>query len=338
VERKPDDRAIGAFFDELAGQPWLGYRRAHWPRFFFHITGVQNASSILTDGRIYCRRQAVTAQRMVVDNASADILDQSSPWITEYVRLYFRPRTPTFYRNEGIRPPTYRKLGAHCPVPVALLFDAKEIAGRAGVRFSDGNLASAAARHGDDAAFLRTLNFPEIYHVGPIGPVDRSRITSRRQAEITVPGELGLEALRLVAARSPAERLTLLTLLKQQQGSTIVQPDMVIVEPSLFFCEWTYIEEVTLASDTVRLLFNPYSETPGPFSAEIDWIDSASGTSMTTTGSMRCLGHVTVPVPDRFRGRPVHVTVRLDRALAFSGPLAPVPSATLIPPARRWSG
>ena len=338
MERKPDDRAIGTFFDELAGQSWLGYRRARWPRYFFHITDVQNAAAILAEGRLYCRRQAAAAQRIVVDNASAEILDQSAPWLFDYVRLYFRPLTPTFYRNEGIRPPAFRQLGAHCPVPIALLFDAKGIAGQAGVRFSDSNLASASARHGDDEAFLRALDFQEIYHNQPIRPEDRSRIISRRQAEIIVPGDLGLEALRLVAVRSPAERLTLLTLLEQRLGSGVLTSDMVIVEPSLFFCEWTYVEEVVLPGDTVRFLFNPYSETPGPFAAQIDWIDVASGAALQTTGSMRCLGHLSVPVPDGLQGRPIRLTVRLDHALAFAGVLAPVPAVTLILPIRREDG
>lgn len=33
--------------------------------------------------------------------------------------LYFRPRTPTQFHNEGIRPPLQRgQSGAHCPVPI----------------------------------------------------------------------------------------------------------------------------------------------------------------------------------------------------------------------------
>jgi hypothetical protein len=130
LERKSDDRAIGAFFDELAEQPWLGNRRRRWPRFFFHITDVRYAASILADALLVSRAQASSEQEMVVGNASPDVLDQTPSWVFDYVRLYFRPRTPTFYRNEGIRPPGYRQMGASFPVPVAFMFDAKDVAGR----------------------------------------------------------------------------------------------------------------------------------------------------------------------------------------------------------------
>ena len=271
---------------------------------------------------------------MTVGNASAEVLDQSPSWLFDFVRLYFRPRTPTFYRNEGIRPLAYRQMGAHCPVPVAFMFGAKDIAGRAGVRFSNSNLASASAMHGDDAGFLRSLDFRDIYHDGPMGLEDRSRLTSRRQAEIIVPGELGLEALVHVATRSPAERQTLLTLLEKEHGSSAMAPEMITVDSGLFFCEWTYIESVALVGSTIRCLFNPDSQTPGPFAAVFEWSDPAGGASTRTTHSLRCLGTVTVPVPGAFQGHAVRLTIRLDDALAFSGTLEPLPSGTMLVPRR----
>lgn len=334
MERKSDDRAISAFFDELAEQPWLGYRRRRWPRFFFHITDVRLATSILADARLLCRARASSSQEMAVGNASPDVLERTPSWVFDYVRLYFRPRTPTFYRNEGIRPPGYRQMGAHCPVPVAFLFDAKDIAGRAGVRFSDGNLASSSAMHGEDAQFLHSLDFRDIYHDGAMGLDNRSRLTSRRQAEIIVPGELGLEALIHIATRSPAERQTLMTLLQKEDVSSAVAPEMIIVDSGLFFCEWTYIDSVALLGSTIRCLFNPDSQTPGPFTAVFEWSDPAGGTSMRTTHSLRALGNVTVPVPGAFEGNAVRLTIRLDDALAFSGTLEPLPSGTMLLPRR----
>jgi hypothetical protein len=334
LERKSDDRAIAAFFAELAEQPWLGHRRRRWPRFFFHVTDVRYAASILAQARLLCRARASSEQQMTAGNASPDVLDQTPSWVFDYVRLYFRPRTPTFYRNEGIRPPTYRQMGAHCPVPVAFMFDSKDVAGRAGVRFSDGNLAGTSAMHGEDARFLYSLDFRDIYHDGPMGLEDRSRLRSRRQAEIIVPGELGLEALVHVATRSPAERQTLLTLLEKERGSSAVAPETIIVDSGLFFCEWTYIESVTLVGGAIRCLFNPDSQTPGPFTAVFEWSDSAGDTSTRTTHSLRALGNVTVPVPEVFQGHAVRLSIWLDDALAFSGTLEPLPSGTMLLPRR----
>jgi hypothetical protein len=334
LERKSDDRAIGAFFDELAEQPWLGYRRRQWPRFFYHVTDVRYAASILEQARLLCRARAPSQQQMTAGNASPDVLDQTPSWVFDYVRLYFRPRTPTFYRNEGIRPPDHRQMGAHCPVPVAFMFDAKDVAGRAGVRFSDRNLASPSAMHGDDANFLHSLNFRDIYHDGPMGLEDRSRLTSRRQAEIIVPGELGLDALVRVATRSPAERQTLLSLLEKGRGSSAAAPEMITVDSGLFFCKWTYIESVALLGSTIRCLFNPDSQMSLPLAAVFEWSDSAGNTSTRTTHSLRALGNVTVPVPGEFQGRAVRLSIWLDDALAFSGTLESLPSGTMLRPRR----
>ena len=97
MQRKPDDIAIGAFFDELAGKSWLGYGRRFWPRFFFHVTNIENAASILRNGRLLSRPRALAEQCMVTDNASAEVLEESEPWLFDHARLYFRPRTPTFW-------------------------------------------------------------------------------------------------------------------------------------------------------------------------------------------------------------------------------------------------
>ena len=93
-----------------------------WQKYVYHFTDVQNAARILTDGIIYCRAEAVRRGRMVVDNASPEIIAQTRTEFTRFVRLYFRPRTPTQFRNEGIRPRTARVLGSHCPVPILFLF------------------------------------------------------------------------------------------------------------------------------------------------------------------------------------------------------------------------
>jgi hypothetical protein len=217
-------------------------------------------------------------------------------------------------------------------VPVALLFDAKAVAGRAGVRFSDGNLASRWATHGIDVAFLRSLDFREIYHEGPTNPENTRRLTARRQAEVIVPGELPIEDLKFVATRSEAKRLTLLTLLSETAWTRSPLIERVLAETSLFHCRWTFIERATLVGDQVRFLFNPDTDTPGPFNARIVWTNPTTGESVSESKSMRGLGVVNAPVPVSFRGPVVKVVVHLDDALAFSGLLEQAPSSTLLGP------
>ncbi len=101
-----------------------------WPRFVYHFTDVRNAAAILQNDCLYSRAEASRLGLMQVDNASAEIIGQTRPEHLEFVRLYFRPRTPTQYRNEGIRPGGRRELSAHCPVPVYFCFDALGVLSR----------------------------------------------------------------------------------------------------------------------------------------------------------------------------------------------------------------
>jgi hypothetical protein len=78
MQRKPDDAAIAAFFDELGQQPWLGDERRRWPDFLFHITDVRNAASILHMGRLLSRARAIEARVMANDQADPGII-QSTP-------------------------------------------------------------------------------------------------------------------------------------------------------------------------------------------------------------------------------------------------------------------
>src|SRR5690242_17398214 len=282
MRRKPDDAAIGAFFDDLARQPWLGPERQRWPDFLFHITDVRNAASILHMGRLLSRARAIELGVMANDQAAPSIIQATPPRFRHHARLYFRPRTPTMYRNEGIRPtgdPAYG--GAHCPMPVALLFDARFVAGMPGVMFTDRSAAHSLCRTGDGAGFLRSLRFQDIYNQQPFG-------TEPKHAEALVPDELSIEALRHVFVRTPAERQTLLRLLAETGGLPAEFEHLrtsirVNVEPDFFFRRWTSVETVQAVGDLTTIRFNASAETPGPFIAVLSWEGLMIGGRQATT-------------------------------------------------------
>lgn len=90
-----------------------------WPRFVYHFTDVQNAVEILRSGYLYSRTEAANRGLMLSDNASPQVIQPTTPAHFDFVRFYFRPRTPTQFQNEGIRPQPQRPLGgAHCPIPI----------------------------------------------------------------------------------------------------------------------------------------------------------------------------------------------------------------------------
>ena len=118
THRKPDADKIEAHLAALRTASWLGAARRWWPQFIFHFTDLQNVVSVLTQGKLLARSRCEIA----TDIASADVLANTNDAWKDYVRLYFRPRTPMQWHIEGIRPRgRLTSLKAHCPVPVFLL-------------------------------------------------------------------------------------------------------------------------------------------------------------------------------------------------------------------------
>ena len=217
---KSDADQIKQFLDDLAQESWVKRsERRWWPRFLFHYTDVNNAVSILQDGRLLSRQEAVNHNRLSISSGSSTILAGTDADVKAAVRFYFRPKTPTQYHMEGVR--SQKTLAqskfpdAHCPVPIFFLFDAKELLIQQNCWFSDGNLGSAKAQKLFSAAELAALPWQKIYHTGGFDP-QRENIAFYRNAEVVVPGSLDLVALRYIVCRSEAEKETLLHLLTPQ--------------------------------------------------------------------------------------------------------------------------
>ena len=88
----------------LKGAPWLGQARAWWPNCLFHCTDIRNVVRILNSGELLSRVQAKASNTLEIDIASSDVIARTALEWQDYVRLYFRPKTPTQYNNEGFRP------------------------------------------------------------------------------------------------------------------------------------------------------------------------------------------------------------------------------------------
>lgn len=326
--RKHDDEAISAFIDELAGQPWLGKLREPWPRHLFHITDVRNAARILVSGTLLCRAWAVEQNRMVVDNASSDIIEHTDTEIHTFVRLYFRPRTPTFYHNEGIRPINQRSKGSHCPVPIALIFDSKSILGMQSVRFCDGgyNRPGRTPNVGDDVGFLRDMDFTQIYHSQAVTDSEGSDLVHRRHSEVHVPWQLSLDPLRYICARSSAERETLRTLISHElsrnhthDSHELTTRIRVTTRGLLFNHRWSYVEKVSVHDGEIQISFNPNSLTPGPFEMELD-IDDLEAQLPSLYLRMQDFSAslpFIVPLPSQYQNRDFRLTLWLDDSLAY---------------------
>ena len=307
------ERHIQTWSPQLGNLDW-------WPRYVYHFTDVCNAASIIKTGHLYSRAEAQRLGLMQVDSASPEIIGQTQSEHLHYVRLYFRPRTPTQYRNEGIRPIDRREFGgAHCPIPVYFCFDALLVLGHDETEFSDGNMGSDWARHSDQRDFFLSIPFELVFHHGRIPRQARNEVVFHRNAEVLVPNRLSLTpGIRFIACRSAAERQTLLHLLPPTLRRSWTGR-IRLGEQALFERKWTYVEEAVAIDDCVVFAFNPNTTTPGPFEASFAYTDDATGVHAEWQGRLDNLNN-----RQRFRVRGAALgtaELRLDHALAFAGPL-----------------
>ena len=253
---KPDAFEIQEYIDHLQKQPWMYKSRAWWPRFVFHFTNMDNAIRILESGKLLSRNRIEQTGGMPTDNASAEVIDQTDDRWKDYVRLYFRPRTPTQHNNEGFRPEAYRERNSHCPVPVYFLFDAKKLLSREGVFFSKISLAVRHARIFSDAAGFRSIPFERVYHDTRFEPHERSEIIQHRHAEVVVQDELDLEDLKHVWCRSEAEYQTFLNRLSPETRERWKERIGGGKKGNLFFREWIFVDKVDLSKDSITFTLN----------------------------------------------------------------------------------
>ena len=275
-----DAEEIVKILQALPEKPFLkGTSRDWWPKFFYHYTDIHNAVRIVTEKKLQSRSKLEQLGQMAVDNASAEVLKNTRKRVKDFVRLYFRPRTPTQFHNEGIRPLGQRSsLGAHCPVPIFFLFNSEKFLRTTDCYFSEGNLASSDCSASNSARIFKTLPFGSIYHEGAIPPDGRRQVVFHRSAEVIVPDELSLTTLRFIFCRSPAEKDTFLHLLPQAERDRWASKVVVDSKLNLFFRSGSFVESARLGSDLVVFTFSPDAQFPGPFDLHYSMIDNATGT------------------------------------------------------------
>ena len=248
-----------------------------WPKYFYHFTNIENALGIISKGWIYGRREAVQNHLMETDNASLSVISISQNNIQEYARLYFRPRTPTQYHNEGYKPKHVRQIdiNANCPVPIFFFLDSYSVLNLADVKFSE---SSCAGMHdlnllSGEEAFSR-LPFDKIYHDRSFTPDQRDDIIQHRQAEIVRQHGFPIEnTLKGIFCRSIAEKETLLYRLSTQYPEAYKKYHHIIrFTPSLnlFYNNGIFIKKVECSENKIFILFNDPSKRYGRCKSQKD--------------------------------------------------------------------
>lgn len=235
-------------------RPTLYSHRRHWPSRLFRHEPLENIVRILGAGELLSRNDAVKAGQIANDIAPEEIIGANDQ-AYQFVRLYFRPKTPTQFHIEGIREQADFYCGKHAPVLYMMVFDAARVLTSHGVRFSDGNMQGHPNVYCDDDGF-DLVDFTQTYHEGPVSQEEKEAITRSRCAEVLCPSPLLLQPyLQAVICRSAAERQLLL----HELGEDFEGKDRIRVfnEAGVFNADYVFVENVDLASDGIYVQFHP---------------------------------------------------------------------------------
>lgn len=231
---------------KVAGVSW-------WPKYIYHYTDINNAINILREGKLYSRNKV--DDRMVNENAGLEILNQTETEIFNYVRFYFRPKTPTQYRNEGFLPKNHRQYdNSNVPVPIFFAFEAKDMLALEEIKYSEIALSNKGNHLINDINEFKKFDFRKIYSEGGYRG---ENLTPYRRAELVVPNECDLRFLKHIWCRSNAEYVSLCTLMKQNNIYEKYK-DIIGVkenEATLFFKESVYVSRVNLYIDKAEIIY-----------------------------------------------------------------------------------
>jgi len=235
-------------------RPYYSHRK-HWPSRLFHHAPIENAVRILAEGVFRARADRnIDLCRDVAGEGVIDLRHDAH----EFVRLYFRPRTPTQFHIEGIRKAGECEFGFQAPILVMFVLDARQILTRKGTQFSDENMQRGSALVGSDKAFFDTIPWEKVFHEGGLGG-DHS-IIAHRCAEVLAVSPLPLaDCLQWIYCRSEAERDTLMHFV-----GAAAEPWLAKIRVSddirVFNRLLTYVEHVHLSSDGVIVELHPRND------------------------------------------------------------------------------
>ncbi|GIP08865.1 hypothetical protein J1TS5_10350 [Paenibacillus macerans] len=275
MQKKTDADVFVEILEFIKNQPWIGNKK-WWVNYLFHFTDIKNAVKILKDGALYSREKLLLDGGMKNENASPTIIDNTEDKWKKFVRFYFRPRTPTQYNNEGFRPIKERPLGgAHCPIPVFLVFKSLPILTLKESLFSYGSLAAHGAEAYSTSKEFRTMPFEFIYHEGYYDKYTQNHIKFNRHAEVLVPNSCSLDELHRIVCRSHAEKETFIKLLGEPLSKKWEKIIIVDTASKFFYSHWTYIDKAILNDKKITFYINKGNKVNGTFNYTLEIYDSS---------------------------------------------------------------
>lgn len=216
----------------------------------YHFTHIENAVKILKNKKIYCRAKV---DGNFKDSAGKSFINTTNEIIKNYVRFYFRPKTPTQYYNENLGKKTKQGDLPQCPVPVFLKFSISEILENPtyDVYVSNGNLRHYPnlTQFGNSYEFLKSFDFINLYKdFKDFKFDDRFNFIKASQQEFLIKDEFDFSNLNFykIICQNDAAKDTLIYLIKIDEDIDFMYKkflfDRIKVDNSYFYNENPYIE------------------------------------------------------------------------------------------------
>lgn len=248
---------IGAELHRLHVAEWdkrfQNYKRS-WIKYLFRHEPIENAIAILKSGELLSRSMASQNTALVKDIAPVDII-QTREDAHDFVRLYFRPRTPTQFHIEGIRKEVDYYKNCHGGFLVMMAFDAESVLSMESTCFSSGNMQSAASiiKYGESG--FKDLDFSGIYH-DEYSPSDDQR--RKRCAEVLVQSPLTIQHnLAALIVRTDADVATLKHLLIKENLNFLLPLIRKSDGSGVFFHNYTAVKYIDTAPGRINFELAP---------------------------------------------------------------------------------
>lgn len=172
-----------------------------------HFTDYTNLGKIINEGYLYSREYCNTNGIKFRDVADQDVIKKSQVAVKSCVRFYYKEKTPTLYRNEGIK--KCGKNEPHVPIPVYLVFS-NELIKLDSTIFSDGNAGSEYTSYGKTYEFFYNMSWNYIMNRGAITTEDyreKFEIIRCRNAELLSTKPISVKYLKKIIFRSNADKV-----------------------------------------------------------------------------------------------------------------------------------
>ena len=294
---------------------------ADWGEYLYNQLPLRHALSVLEGGALYSRQRATDLGLLTDDAASASVIAGSAR-LRNYARLYFRPRTPTHYRWEGIKPrdETGEYASVHCAMPFTLRFSARRVLQIPNMHFT----ASSPARQDEpiltDVAKLGSTNWKLVFHdqAFQAGSERGREVVGARAAEVLIPDALSTTYLDSIVARSPAERDTLVGKMSSDVRDQWASRVVVNTNQTRCYHEFrVFVDNVVIAGGKITLRFGGQARSRSyelAFRVRSDGSDSWTQWKSTQGSLAR-----TLQISGRAISGRVRLQLRIEGHLAFDG-------------------